>query len=114
LADEENRHGAAAARGAHNSEVTGSKPVAGIFIFQFLPNRFFARISTLAFSCFLCFVSFIFSLSSREGDATPLMFAAQEGKLDVCQFLVEHKADANAKDKKYSTSPLHLHLNTLV
>jgi hypothetical protein len=25
------RHGAAAARGAHNSEVTGSKPVAGIF-----------------------------------------------------------------------------------
>jgi hypothetical protein len=25
-----NRHGAAAARGAHNSEVTGSKPVAGI------------------------------------------------------------------------------------
>ena len=27
------RHGAAAARGAHNSEVTGSKPVAGIFQF---------------------------------------------------------------------------------
>ena len=25
-----NRHGAGAARGAHNSEVTGSKPVAGI------------------------------------------------------------------------------------
>ena len=25
------RHGAEAARGAHNSEVTGSKPVAGIF-----------------------------------------------------------------------------------
>ena len=27
------RHGAGAARGAHNSEVTGSKPVAGIFQF---------------------------------------------------------------------------------
>ena len=27
------RHGAEAARGAHNSEVTGSKPVAGIFQF---------------------------------------------------------------------------------
>ena len=27
-----NRHGAGEARGAHNSEVTGSKPVAGILI----------------------------------------------------------------------------------
>jgi hypothetical protein len=30
-----NRHGAAGARGAHNSEGTGSKPVAGIFNSQF-------------------------------------------------------------------------------
>jgi hypothetical protein len=28
-----NRHGAAGARGAHNSEDTGSRPVAGIFQF---------------------------------------------------------------------------------
>ena len=35
-----NRHGAAAARGAHNSEVTGSKPVAGIF-FPFCTTRLF-------------------------------------------------------------------------
>ena len=31
-----NRHGAEAARRAHNPEVTGSKPVAGIRIFQLL------------------------------------------------------------------------------
>jgi hypothetical protein len=30
-----NRHGAAAARGAHNSEVTGSKPVAGMTFLLF-------------------------------------------------------------------------------
>ena len=33
LSENLDRHGAAAARGAHNSEVTGSKPVAGILIF---------------------------------------------------------------------------------
>ena len=33
------RHGAAVARGTHNSEVTGSKPVAGIFQFRILYRR---------------------------------------------------------------------------
>ena len=33
------RHGAGAARAAHNREVTGSKPVAGIFQFRILYRR---------------------------------------------------------------------------
>jgi hypothetical protein len=39
----EDRHGAAAARGAHNSEVTGSKPVAGIHFFSFFKDLFFPQ-----------------------------------------------------------------------
>ncbi len=38
-----NRHGAAAARGAHNSEVTGSKPVAGMTFLAVAQNTFFAN-----------------------------------------------------------------------
>ena len=66
----------------------------------------------LAFSCFLCFVSFILSSSSREGDATPLMFAAQLGQLDICQFLVERKADINAQNVLYDSRPIRTHLKT--
>jgi ankyrin repeat protein len=66
----------------------------------------------LAFSCCLCFVSFIFSLSSR--DATPLIFAAEGGNLDICQFLVEHKADINAQNDMYDSRPERMHLKTRV
>ncbi len=37
---------------------------------------------------------------------TPLFYAAQEGKIDICQFLANNGANVNAKDQ-YGNTPLH-------
>lgn len=46
----------------------------------------------------------------RPRAATPLLFAAESGNLDVCQFLVEHKADVNAQNDMYDSRPIRMHL----
>ena len=39
----------------------------------------------------------LFPQATGYGDRTALMFAAQEGSLELCQFLVANKAEVNAK-----------------
>ena len=36
---------------------------------------------------------------------TPLLWSSVSGHLEVCQFLVQNRADVNAKDNKYDTQP---------
>ncbi len=36
---------------------------------------------------------------------TPLLWSSVSGHLEVCQFLVQNRADVNAKDNKYGTQP---------
>jgi ankyrin repeat protein len=43
----------------------------------------------------------------KESDFTPLHIAVSEGYLDMCQMLLEHKADVRAHDNSGNT-PLHL------
>ena len=49
-------------------------------------------------------------MSMNETSFTPLHIAVKEGYFDMCQMLLEHKADVHAQDKKGNT-PLHLALS---
>ena len=46
----------------------------------------------------------------KESSFTPLHIAVKEGYLDICQMLLEHKADVRAHDNEGNT-PLHLALS---
>ena len=55
--------------------------------------------------------SSVFSLGyERECRFTPLHIAAEEGYLDMCQMLLDHKADVRMQDNQGNT-PLHLALS---
>lgn len=59
---------------------------------------------------FLFFYVLLHSFSlCRPRAATPLLFAAEGGNLDVCQFLVEHKADVNAQNDMHDSRPIRMH-----
>jgi ankyrin repeat protein len=48
-------------------------------------------------------ICFDFSPFSSVSGQSSLHWSSVEGHIDVCQFLVERKADVNAKDNKYIT-----------
>ena len=54
--------------------------------------------------CNTCFMS-TFSSSPFVSSSTSLHKSSKEGHLAICQFLVEHKADVNAKNNEYDTRP---------
>ena len=51
------------------------------------------------------FASMVFTFSLFRSH-TPLHLSSHGGLLDICQFLVEHKADVNAQDDEYNSPSL--------
>ena len=51
------------------------------------------------------FASIVFTFSLFRSH-TPLHLSSHGGLLDICQFLVEHKADVNAQDDEYNSPSL--------
>ena len=51
-------------------------------------------------------IVFTFSLFRSHKKHTPLHLSSHGGHLDICQFLVEHKADVHAQDDEYNSPSL--------
>ena len=50
-------------------------------------------------------VALSFILNRPCSDKSPLLLFCEKGHVEMCRFLVECKADVNAKDKGYNSSP---------